>query len=454
MTIYALAIPLRFWPWQVLGGAGKQSIPLVKTKEQIMISEADRHLPVSISSDPWLILIGVGEDGLSGLSATARSLIAQAEYVFGGARHLALVDPLPVGHTCTWPTPFSEGVRQVLALRGRSVVVLASGDPFFYGVGGVLAQKLDPAEMMCLPAPSSTALACARLGWRQERCHVVSVCGRPMARVRPFLQPGARLLVLSADEKTPIQLAQWLTSLGLGATRCHVMEALGGKNERCREFMARDDAPADIQPLNLIALEVPLDSTQVCLPRCAGLPDSCFEHDGQLTRQEIRALTLSALAPRAGEVLWDIGGGAGSVSIEWMLAAPECRAISIESVPERALRIARNAWALGVPDLHVVQARAPNGLVGLQTPDAVFIGGGASRPGVLEQAWAALRPGGRIVVNAVVVETECRLMEAVREWGGRLTRLSVARLDGVGAFHAFRPAMTVTQWVADKPHTV
>ncbi|MFT8417931.1 MAG: precorrin-6y C5,15-methyltransferase (decarboxylating) subunit CbiE [Acetobacter sp.] len=408
----------------------------------------------ALNPAPWLSVIGVGENGLDGLSGTAQSLIAQAEYVFGGARHLALVAPLPQGQCIAWPTPFSAGVQQVLGLRGHSVVVLASGDPFFYGVGGVLARSIGVGEMLCLPAPSSVALACARLGWAREGCHVVSVCGRPMARLRPFLQPRARLFVLSADARTPGQLAEWLVGLGLGAVQCHVLEALGGAHEQCRSFVAHNGPPADVSALNLLALEVPAGVAAMCLPQCSGLPDSCFEHDGQLTRQEIRAVTLSALAPRAGELLWDIGGGAGSVSIEWMLAAPECRAITIESAPERAARIVRNAQALGVPDLQVVQARAPEGLGGLDAPDAVFVGGGGSRPGVLEQAWAALRPGGRMVVNAVVVETESRLVQAMHEWGGRLTRLSIARLDGVGAFHAFRPAMTVTQWVATKPYPV
>ena len=409
------------------------------------MSEPHSHKPPQ-----WLSVIGVGEDGLDGLNSTARSLVAQAEYVFGGARHLALVAPLPQGRCMPWPIPFGAGVEQVLALRGRRVVVLASGDPFFYGVGGVLARSLGVDEMLCLPAPSSVALACARLGWAQEHCHVVSVCGRPMARVRPFLQPRARLLVLSADAQTPHHIVEWLVGLGLGAVRCHVMEALGGHNERCRSFVAQDGPPSDVAALNLLALEVPADVSRLCLPRCSGLPDDCFEHDGQLTRQEIRAVTLSALAPRAGELLWDIGGGAGSVSIEWMLAGQGCRAITVESAPERAARIVRNAQALGVPELQVVQARAPDGLDGLEAPDAIFVGGGASRAGVLEQAWAALRPGGRMVVNAVVVETESRLVQAMQEWGGRLTRLSVARLDEVGGFHAFRPAMTVTQWVANK----
>lgn len=277
--------------------------------------------PHNPEATPWLSVIGVGENGLDGLSSTARTLIAQAEYVFGGARHLGLVASLPQGRCVAWPTPFSAGVQQVLALRGHAVVVLASGDPFFYGVGGVLARSLEAGEMLCLPAPSSVALACARLGWAQEQCHVVSVCGRPMARLRPFLQPRACLIVLSADAQTPRELARWLVELGFGTVRCSVMEALGGPNERCRSFMAKDGPPDDVASLNLLALDVPAEVTEACLPRCSGLPDTCFEHDGQLTRQEIRAVTLSALAPRAGELLWDIGGGAGSVSIEWMLAA-------------------------------------------------------------------------------------------------------------------------------------
>lgn len=228
--------------------------------------------PHNPEATPWLSVIGVGENGLDGLSSTARTLIAQAEYVFGGARHLGLVASLPQGRCVAWPTPFSAGVQQVLALRGHAVVVLASGDPFFYGVGGVLARSLEAGEMLCLPAPSSVALACARLGWAQEQCHVVSVCGRPMARLRPFLQPRACLIVLSADAQTPRELARWLVELGFGTVRCSVMEALGGPNERCRSFMAKDGPPDDVASLNLLALDVPAEVTEPACPGAAACP--------------------------------------------------------------------------------------------------------------------------------------------------------------------------------------
>lgn len=407
-----------------------------------------------VMSDVWLTLIGIGEDGVAGLSAAARTLLAQAPYVVGGARHLALAAELVQAETLVWPTPFQKGIDAVLARRGTPVVVLASGDPFFYGVGATLARHVPPGEMLCLPAPSSMSLACARLGWALQDCRVVSLCGRSMQRLRPLLQPGARLLVLCADEQSPAQVAAWLTEAGFGRTLCHGLEALGGPQERRYTFEAQAGVPGAPGPLGILALEIMPDRRAFSLPRASGLSDSCFEHDGQMTKREIRAVTLSSLAPRAGELLWDVGGGSGSVGIEWMLAEPTCRAITLEPVAERAARIARNALHLGVPDLQIVQARAPEGLKNLEQPDAIFIGGGASRAGVLEAAWAALKPGGRMVVNAVVLETEARLMQAVQDWGGTLTRLAVSRMEEVGRLHGFRPAMAVTQWVAWKADTV
>lgn len=402
-------------------------------------------------SDVWLTLIGIGEDGVDGLSAAARTLLSHASYVVGGARHLELVAADIRGEMLVWPSPFQKGVEAVLARRGSPVVVLASGDPFFYGVGATLARYVPPEEMLCLPAPSSMSLACARLGWALQDCRVVSLCGRPMQRMRPFLQPGARLMVLCADERSPAQVAQWLTESGFGRTRCHGLEALGGPRERRYDFEAQDGLPVSPGRLTILALEIVPNRPTFSLSLTSGLPDSCFEHDGQMTKREIRAVTLSSLAPRAGELLWDVGGGSGSVGIEWMLADPTCRTITLESVPERAARIARNALHLGVPDLQIVEARAPQGFENLERPDAIFIGGGGSRTGVLEGAWEALKPGGRLVVNAVVMETEARLMQAVQEWGGTLTRLAVSRMEGVGQMHGFRPAMSVTQWVVWKP---
>lgn len=271
-----------------------------------------------------------------------------------------------------------------------------------------------------------------------------------MQRMLPFLQPGARLIVLCADEQSSAQVAAWLTESGFGGTRCHGLEALGGPGERHYAFEAREGVPCISGRLSILALDVVPDRRAFSLPLTSGLPDSCFEHDGQMTKREIRAVTLSSLAPRAGELLWDVGGGSGSVGIEWMLADPTCRTITLEPVAERAARIARNALHLGVPDLQVVVARAPDGLKNLERPDAIFIGGGASRAGVLDAAWEALKPGGRMVVNAVVMETEMRLMQAVQDWGGTLTRLAVSRMEDVGRLHGFRPAMSVTQWVVWK----
>nr|WP_298797958.1 precorrin-6y C5,15-methyltransferase (decarboxylating) subunit CbiE [uncultured Acetobacter sp.] len=401
----------------------------------------------------WLTLVGIGEDGVDGLSAAARTLLSQAQYVVGGARHLALAESLVQGETLVWPFPFKNGVDAVLVRRGTPVVVLASGDPFFYGVGATLARHVAPEEMLCLPAPSSMSLACARLGWAMQDCRIVSLCGRNLRRIMPLLQPNARLLVLCADEHSPAQVAAWLTETGFGRTRCYGLEALGGPDERQYTFEAQNGVPVAPGPLTLLALKVVPDSRACSLSRTSGLPDSCFEHDGQMTKREVRAVTLSFLAPRAGELLWDVGGGSGSVGIEWMLADPSCRTITLEPVPERAARIARNALHLGVPDLQIVEARAPQGFKNLERPDAIFIGGGGSRPGVLEEAWEALKPGGRLVANAIAIETEMRLMQAVQEWGGTLTRLAVSRMEGVGQMHGFRPSMTVTQWVVWKADT-
>ncbi|GAN59878.1 precorrin-6Y methyltransferase [Acetobacter cibinongensis] len=399
----------------------------------------------------WLTLVGVGEDGPDGLSPAARSLIENAPYVVGGERHLALCQTLIKGEAHIWDKPFSSALKAVLARRGQPTLLLASGDPFLYGVGASLAAHITPEEFWCVPSVSSVALACARMGWAQQACRVLSLCGRPKELLLPYLQPGARLLILCADEQTPAMLLAWLTERGLGQAQWHCLQALGGPQERVVSGLVQGGVPVAVNRLCILALQIPAGAVANTIPRVAGLPDICFEHDGQLTKREIRAVTLSSLAPRAGELLWDVGGGAGSVGIEWMLADPACRTITVERTPERAARIARNAQTLGVPDLQVITGQAPTVFDGLPAPDAIFVGGGASNPALLEAAWAALKPGGRIVVNGVVLETEVRLFEAMQRWGGNLTRLNVARLDTVGTLHGFRPAMSVTQWVAWKP---
>ncbi len=395
---------------------------------------------------PWLAIVGIGEDGH--LPPAARAAVARAELVVGGRRHLGLAADAIRAETLPWPSPMEAAFPAVLARRGRPTCVLASGDPFCFGVGSLLAGKLPVGEWTCHPAPSAFALARARLGWAVADTAELSACGRPVDAIVPVLQPGARLLVLSATADTPAAIAALLRADGLGASRLTVLEAMGGPAERIRAAAADGFALADIHPLNTVAIEV-VGAVRHHL--ATGLPDDLYEHDGQLTRREIRAVTLSALAPRRAERLWDVGGGAGSIGIEWMLRHPANSAIAIEPDPVRTARIARNAAARGVPALQIVQGGAPDALAGLPKPDAVFLGGGAHRPGVIDAAWSALPPDGRLVANAVTVETEIVLLAAQARLGGTLLRLSLARLDSVGPMHAFRPAMTVTQWAAVKP---
>jgi precorrin-6B C5,15-methyltransferase / cobalt-precorrin-6B C5,C15-methyltransferase len=393
---------------------------------------------------PWLAIIGIGEDGI--LAPAAASLVRGAELVVGGKRHLALADALITGERLPWPSPIAGAFPAIVARRGRPVAVLASGDPYCHGVGTQLAALASAAETLCHPAPSAFALACARLGWTAQDVATVSFCGRPIETLAPLLQPGGRVLALSAGAGTPGAIAALLRDCGFGRSVLHVMEALGGPEERIRTATAAGFALDGIHPLNLIALDLAADADARVLPLASGLPDALFEHDGQLTRREIRAVTLSTLAPRRGEMLWDVGGGAGSIGIEWMLRHSANRAIAIEPHPDRAARIARNAARLGVPGLRVVPGAAPDALADLPPPDAVFLGGGAHRPGVIDTAWNALPPDGRIVANAVTIETEAVLLAAQARLGGTLLRLSVERMDVVGGLHAFRPAITVTQW--------
>jgi precorrin-6Y C5,15-methyltransferase (decarboxylating) len=399
----------------------------------------------------WLSIVGIGEDGIEGLSAVARGLVAGAEIVFGGKRHLALAGALIRGAVRPWPSPFEAGVAEVVAQRGRQVCVLASGDPYLYGVGAVLARHVEPAETVVVPAPSAFSLAAARLGWPLADCALLSLHGRELDRVRPHLQPGARLLALTSDGAGPAALAGLLAATGFGASRIVVLEALGGPRERIRATTAAQFDLGPVDPLNTVAIEVMAAAGARIIARAPGLPDAMFEHDGQLTKREVRAVTLSSLAPRRGELLWDVGAGAGSVAIEWMLADPSLRAIAIEAQAERTARIRRNAASLGVPGIAVVQGAAPAALAGLQIPDAIFVGGGASDPGVLDAVLAALRAGGRLVVNAATLESEALLLARYSALGGDLIRIAIARADPIGSMTAWRPAMPVTQWRWVKP---
>jgi precorrin-6Y C5,15-methyltransferase (decarboxylating) len=399
---------------------------------------------VTVPAD--VTVVGIGADGWAGLAEPGRAAVRGAEVVLGGPRQLALV----AGHTDAearaWPSPLLPALPELFAgLRGRRVCALASGDPMHYGLGATLARVLGPVEV--LTHPSSIALACARMGWAAESVEVVSAVGRPLAAVRRVLGNGVRVLVLSEGADTPGELAALLSADGWGDTALTVFEQLGGPAERRLDGTARDWPHPPGDPLNLVAL-CGVGPGRALTP---GLPDDAFDHDGQLTKREVRAVTLALLGPRRGELLWDVGAGNGSVALEWLRAHPTCRAVAVEPDPARAGRITANADALGVPGVRVVQARAPEALAGLPTPDAVFIGGGVTADDVLPRCWDALPAGGRLVANAVTVESEGVLAAARARLGGELTRLSVARAAPVGGFTGWRPAMPVTIWSAAKP---
>ena len=405
-------------------------------------------------SGRWLSIVGIGEDGRAGLSASAIALVEAADLVIGGQRHLDLFGPTR-GEQRVWPVPLDAAIPDILARRGTPVAVLASGDPFWYGAGVTLARTIPADEMLVVPSPSSLSLAAARMGWALQDTVTLGLNMRGLTPlIRRHLHHGRKILALSLNGDTPSEVAALLTSTGYGSTRLTILEALGGSRERIRSTTAAIFDLSDAGPLNIIAVEVMAGPDARLIPYTCGLPDEMFENDGQLTKREIRAVTLSALAPSPGELIWDIGLGSGSVAIEWLLAHPANRAIGLERDPVRAARAVRNAIALGVPHLDVRTGTAPAGLNSLPAPDAIFIGGGASGARVIEDAWAALKPGGRIAVNGVTLETETALLAAHVNYGGSLTRISVERAAAVGTKHGWRAAMPVMQWVASKPDAV
>jgi precorrin-6B C5,15-methyltransferase / cobalt-precorrin-6B C5,C15-methyltransferase len=401
----------------------------------------------------WLSIVGIGEDGIAGLSPVAQQLVSDAELVVGGKRHLGLADKLIRGRRLAWPSPIGEAMPEIEKHRGRPVAVLASGDPFHYGVGDLLLRSIPAEQTLCLPQPSAFSLAAARLGWSLQDVSLVSLHGRALEGIVRYLQPGARILALSWDHETPAKLAKLLEARGLGGSALTVLEGMGGPSEQIRCTRAKDFSLSGVSPLNTIALEVVAAVGATVLGLAPGLDDALFEHDGQLTKREVRAVTLSALSLHQGELLWDVGLGAGSVAIEWLLRHPSLKAIGIEAEPARAARAARNAAALGTPDLEIVQGRAPASLRDLPKPDAVFIGGGLAEPGLFDAVWSVLKPGGRLVANAVSLGSEARLIEYFQRHGGELVRLEIARAGkaGAGGVFVWRPAAPIIQWRVSKP---
>jgi precorrin-6B C5,15-methyltransferase / cobalt-precorrin-6B C5,C15-methyltransferase len=395
----------------------------------------------------WLAVIGIGEDGLSGLSAAARALVETAEVLAGGARHLNMVRQCDA-ERIAWERPLRATIDAIAAHRGRRVTVLATGDPMWYGIGVTLARRFPHEEMTIIPQPSAFSLAAARLAWPLADCPTVTLHGRPLDTLRLHLAPQRRILILSEDGATPRAVAALLTELGWGPSRLTALAHLGSS----REYMISEEAQSwgnvRVPDLNTLAVTCRSGPDARPLPLLAGLPDDAFEHDGQLTKREVRAATLATLAPLPGEILWDIGAGCGSIAIEWLRTGEGRLAFAIERNAARAAMIARNAAALGVPGLQIVPRAAPEALEGLPRPNAIFIGGGIGAPDLLPSAWASLPPGGRLVANVVTADGEARLFDWHAKHGGTLTRIAVSRAEPAGPHHLWRPLAMVTQLAA------
>lgn len=392
----------------------------------------------------WLTVIGIGEDGLEGLGGEARRALAAADVIFGGQRHLAFLPAAITAKRIAWPSPFSAAEQLLLAERGRPVCVLASGDPMFYGVGATLTRWVQPKEMHIIPAPSSYALAAARLAWPLQEVTLLSVHGRPLEILNAHFFPGARLLILSNDGASPAAIAQLLCARGFAVSEVTALEHLGGPEEQRHDSLARDWKLARIADLNIVAVTCRAEMPARSFSPLAGLPDEAYETDGQLTKRDVRAVTLAHLAPLPGQLLWDVGAGSGSIGIEWMRSHPSCRCIAIEADQGRQQIIRRNANALGVPGLQLITGEAPAALHGLEAPDAVFIGGGVTDNGVLQHCWEALRSGGRLVANAVTLQSESLLITWRDHIGGSLTRLTIEHAKPLGSFDTWRSALPVT----------
>jgi precorrin-6Y C5,15-methyltransferase (decarboxylating) len=388
-----------------------------------------------------ITVVGIGADGWDGLAKRARSTLKNADVVIGGPRQLELLSDAVSGTRTPLPTPLLPGIGELISsLADRKVAVLASGDPMFFGIGTTLVRIFGTSDLRMLPGPSSISLAAARLGWPLDDVEVVSLVGRPLSTLQPAILPGRRVLVLVGGRDGGDEVRDLLAARGFGSSTVTVLEQLGGPDELIRL------EPGEHHNLAVVAIDCVADPEVMPLPRIVGLPDDAFEHDGQITKRELRALALAVLAPVPGELLWDVGAGSGSIGIEWMRSHPACRAIALEPRADRVERIKRNSEALGVPGLRVINEPAPAAFEGLPTPDAIFLGGAVSFPGVIEGCLGALRPGGRIVANGVTVETEVVLAGWHAELGGTLTRIAVQRAEPVGGFTGWRPALPVTQW--------
>ena len=406
--------------------------------------------PSSGAPQRWLSLVGLCEAGWHGLDEAARAAVTGAAFVIGGQRHLDHLPAVPGQCREAWPTPFSEGVERIRQWQGQPVCVLASGDPFWYGVGATLARTFPPEVMACHPGPSAFSLAAARLGWPLQSVHCHSLVARDPDRLRSALAPGRRLLVLSNDEQSPEAVCELLVDRGYGASRVTVLEALGGPEERLAETIAEQGLNQPVARLNTLAIECEVDDPEESGSRVPGRPGDAFTHDGQISQPEVRAVVMARLAPRGGEHLWDLGAGSGAVAVEWLLADPANRATAVEQRPERVANVRENARRHGVGHLEALEGDTLSVMPSLACPDAVFIGGGATGEGVIDSAWSALPVGGRCVATAVTTEGEVALLTAQGRYGGQLTRLSVDRTAPLGRFNGWQSDRPITIWSATK----
>lgn len=398
---------------------------------------------------PWLDIIGIGEDGVDGLTPAALERLKAAEIIIGGDRHHTLA-PNPAAIRVKWPSPFDAMIDEMKSHRGRALVVLVTGDPLWYSVGARITRAIPAREIRFHPQISSFQWAACRMGWSMADLETVTIHGRADSQILPHLAPKIRMLVLTQNSESPGAVAQLLCDRGFGESRMTVLAALGGSREQRFDGVASTWSHI-VPDFHLLAIECYAGEGARWYPRTGGLPDDAFISDSQITKQDIRAVTIAKLAPYPDAMLWDIGAGCGSVSIEWMRAARGALSIAIEPKAARAGMIRQNAAALGAEKISVIEADAPAGLEGLATPDAVFIGGGLGTDGVFDEAWAALRPGGRLVANVVTLESEAILTGLHQKFGGDLVRLSVQKSEPVGPYRGWRTAMPVTQWCVIKP---
>lgn len=394
-------------------------------------------------AEPWLHIVGIGEEGMAGLLPATRAVVEAAEVIIGGERHHRLSEAV-TAERLSWPSPFDALIDTLKSLKGRRVVVLATGDPLWFSVGARIGRAIDPAEITYHPQLSAFQLAAARMGWSLADVETLTVHGRPIEQMIAFIQPDARLVILTTGADTPARIARFLTARGFGRSRMTVLAAMGGPDEARFEGLA-ESWDHEVPEFNTLAVDCVAAPDAALLPRVPGLDDALFEHDGTMTKQEVRAATMARLMPMRGALLWDIGSGCGSVAVEWMRGARYARAIGIEPRADRRAMAAANALALGVPKLQLVEGRAPVALSGLEPPDAVFVGGGLSAE-TAEAALAALRPLGRLVCNAVTLESEALLLDLCKRHGGKLVKLSVERAAPVGGRTGWRPLRPVTQW--------